>query len=297
MVVKLDLYRVFCQVVEHGSFSGAAKALYMTQPAVSQSISQLENELELRLFTRTPSGVILTHEGQILYEYISAALNLISVGEQKLLESKELTVGELKLGVGDTISKYYLLPYLERFHLQYPDIKLKIINRTTPELCAMLKSGEIELGICNLPVDETSFEVNKCMEIHDIFVCGEQYHKSIKQPLELDEIVNYPLILLETKSNSRQYVENYFQSKGLQINPEIELGSHELLLEFAKINLGIACVTKEFSQDYLRSEAVYEVLISEPIPQRSIGYCSLKSVSLSPASTAFIKILNKYKLT
>ncbi len=294
MVVKLDLYRIFCQVVEHGSFSGAAKALYMTQPAVSQSISQLENGLELRLFTRTPNGVILTHEGQILYEYISSALNLISVGEQKLLESKELTVGELKLGVGDTISKYFLLPYLERFHLQYPNIKLKIINRTTPELCAMLKSGEIELGICNLPVNEASFEVNKIMEIHDIFVCGDQYRESIRQPLGLDEIISYPLILLETKSNSRQYVENYFQSKGVQINPEIELGSHELLLEFAKINLGIACVTKEFSQDYLDSGTVYEVLISEPIPKRSIGYCSLKSVSLSPASTAFIEILNKY---
>jgi DNA-binding transcriptional LysR family regulator len=292
MVVKLDLYRIFCRVAECKSFSGAAKELYMTQPAVSQAMSQLENELGLRLFTRTPKGVSLTNDGRLLHEYISSAINLIHVGEKKLLESKELLVGELKLGVGDTASKYYLLPFLERFHLEHPNIKLRIMNRTTPELCAMLKSGEIDLGICNLPVDESSFEVCTCMDVHDIFVCGDKYHRTIRQPLSLAEVVEYPLIILETKSNSRQYVESYFQSKGIQILPEIELGSHDLLLEFARINLGLACVTKEFSQEYLKSGVLHEVPVKEPIPARSIGYCFLKSVSLSPASAAFIEILN-----
>lgn len=292
MVVKLDLYRIFYQVAECKSFSGAARELYMTQPAVSQAISQLENELGLRLFTRTPKGVSLTNDGQLLHEYIASAINLIHVGEKKLLESKELLVGELNLGVGDTISRYYLLPYLERFHQEHPNIKLRIMNRTTPELCAMLKSGEIDLGICNLPVNEPGFEICNCLEIHDIFVCGEKYHKDIRRPLSLAEIAEYPLILLETKSNSRQYVENHFLSKGIQILPEIELGSHDLLLEFARINLGLACVTKEFSQDYLQQGILHEVPVQEPIPARSIGYCFLKSVSLSPASAAFIEILN-----
>jgi DNA-binding transcriptional LysR family regulator len=291
MAAKLDLYRIFCGVAESKSFSNAAKALYMTQPAVSQSISQLENELELRLFTRTPKGVSLTNDGRLLYEYISSAINLINVGEKKLLESKGLLVGELKVGVGDTASKYFLLPFLEKFHLEHPNIKLRIINRTTPELCAMLKSGEIDLGICNLPVEEAGFEVCECMEVHDIFVCGYKYHKSVLHPLSLAEIAEYPLILLETKSNSRQYVESHFQSKGIQILPGIELGSHDLLLEFARINLGIACVTKEFSQDYLSSGELHEVPVKDPIPVRSIGYCFLKSVSLSSASAAFIEIL------
>lgn len=291
MPTKLDLYRVFCEVAKCQSFSKAAKMLYMTQPAVSQSIMQLETELEIRLFTRTPKGVVLTNEGQLLYEYTNSAINLINVGEKKLMEFKSLMIGDLKIGVGDTISRYFLLPYLERFHSMYPNIKLKIINRTTLELCAMLKSGEIDIAICNLPIKDSSLEVRKCIEVNDIFVCGEKYKDEFSIPLSLEELLKFPLILLEPKSNSRQYVEKYMLSKGIKINPEIELGSHDLLLEFAKINLGIACVIKEFSQEYLQKGILHEVQLSKPIPKRSIGYCFLKSVTLSIASKKFVEIL------
>ena len=291
MAVKLDLYKIFCEVAKYQNFSKAAESLYMTQPAVSQAMMQLENELEIRLFTRTPRGVILTNEGQLLFEYINSAINLINVGEKKLMESKNLMAGELKIGVGDTISRYFLLPYLEKFHNQYPNIKLKIVNRTTLELCTILKSGEIDIAVCNLPIKDSSLEIRKCMDIHDIFVCGEKYKDRISTLLSFGKLAEFPLILLEPKSNSRQYVEKYILSKGIKIEPEIELGSHDLLLEFAKINLGISCVIKEFSQEYLQNNMVYEVETADKIPRRSIGVCFLKSVSLSPASTKFVEDL------
>lgn len=294
MVVKLDLYRIFCQVAESDSFSAAARELYMTQPAVSQAISQLERELGMRLFSRTSRGVRLTNDGKLLYEHVSAALNLIHAGEKKLFEAKGLLVGELRLGVGDTICRYYLLPYLEEFHKEHPEIKLRIINRTTPEICDMLKAGDIDLGLVNLPIEEAEIEVRECMKVHDIFVYGDSFPEAPKNglPLNPEEVTQYPLILLETKSNSRQYVERWFQSRGISVVPEIELGSHELLLEFAKINLGLACVIREFSQDYLQSGILHEVPLKDPMPARSIGYCFLKSVSLSPASASFIDSLN-----
>lgn len=291
MSVRLDLYKIFCEVAKCESFSKAAKVLFMTQPAVSQAIMQLEEELGMRLFTRTPKGVILTNEGQILFEYANSAMNLISVGEKKLQESKNLMVGELKIGVGDTISRYFLLPYLEKFHNGYPNIKLKVVNRTTLELCTLLKSGEVDIAICNLPIRDSSLEVKELMEIHDVFVYGEKYKKNLSKYLTLEEIAKFPLILLEPKSNSRQYVEKYILSKGIRIKPEIELGSHELLLEFAKINLGISCVIREFSQEYLQAGVLYEVQTTEEIPKRSIGVCYLKSVSLSPASEKFVDLL------
>ena len=293
MSIKLDLYKIFCEVAKCESFSSAAKSLYMTQPAVSQAIMQLEDELCLRLFTRTSRGVNLTNEGHLLFEYANSAINLINVGEKKLMETKNLMVGELRIGVGDTISRYFLLPFLEKFHNQYPNIKLKIINRTTLELCTLLKSGEVDIAICNLPVDDFSIEVRELMDIHDIFVCGKKFKDKIIRPLNFKELVKLPLILLEPKSNSRQYVEEYMLSKGVKIEPEIELGSHELLLEFAKINLGISCVISEFSQEYLNKNFLYEVRLTEVIPKRSIGVCSLKSVSLSPASEEFVEILEK----
>lgn len=289
-MIKLDSYRVFCLVAEHQSFSKAAKALYATQPAVSQTIMNLENELGTRLFTRTSKGVKLTTEGQLLYEYISSAMNLIEVGENKLAEARDLLTGEMKIGVGDTISRYYLLPYLERFNQHSPNIKLKIINRTTMELCNLLKSGEIDIALCNLPVRDAALEIVKCLYIHDIFVCGEKYKDLSITQNSLTDIMNYPLIFLERISNSRQYVEKYLISKGIKLQPEIELGSHDLLLEFAKFNFGIACVVEEFSQDYLNNNQLYKILLTEEIPKRSIGFCFLKSVSISAAAKKLMEI-------
>ncbi|HJF32168.1 MAG TPA: LysR family transcriptional regulator [Sporosarcina psychrophila] len=296
MVSKLDLYKVFCKVGKSESFSEAAKELYMTQPAVSQAIKQLEKELDTRLFNRTPKGVSLTNEGNLLFEYANSAINLLHVGEEKILEFKNLTTGELKIGVGDTISRYFLLPYLEAFHNRYPNIKFTIANGTTIELCSILKSGGVDIAICNLPVDDPTLELRPCFEIQDTFVYGERFKKILAKPLSLHELVKLPLIFLESKSNSRKYVEDYLISKGIQIAPEFELGSHDLLLEFAKINLGIACVTKEFSQDYLTKGLLSEVQLTEEIPRRNVGVCFLKSVPLSPASTKFVEIVENEQL-
>lgn len=293
MVSKLDSYRVFNEVAKHQSFSKTAKALYMTQPAVSQTIMNLERELDTRLFTRTSKGVTLTTDGSLLHEYISSAVNLIELGEKKLSESNNLMVGEMKIGVGDTISKYYLLPYLEKFHNDSPNVKLKIINRTTPELCKMLKSGEIDISVCNLPVKDSALDILKCIDVHDIFVCGEKYKYLSETPRTIEEIMREPVILLERKSNSRQYVEKFFLSKGVRLQPEIELGSHDLLLEFARFNFGVSCVIEEFSQEYLTSKVLYKVRLIEEIPKRTIGFCFLKSVSLSAAARKFISITLK----
>lgn len=290
---KLDLYRIFWMVEKSKSFSKAAKNLYMTQPAVSQAIMQLERELDTRLFNRTPKGVLLTDEGSLLYEYVHSAISLIGTGEEKILEFKNLTAGELKIGVGDTISKYFLLSYLETFHSRYPNIKCKIVNGTTSEIRTILKSGEVDIGVCNFPLNDSSLQLIPCINVQDIFVCGEKYKRILSKPLSFQELVRLPLIFLERNSNSRKYVEEYLLSKGIKLSPEFELGSHDLLLEFARINMGIACVTKEFSLEYLKKGQLFEVKITEEIPKRNIGLCFLKSVPLSKAAKKFVEIIEK----
>jgi len=291
MATRLDLYKIFCEVAKCQSFSRAAKELYMTQPAVSQAVMNLERELGIRLFTRTSKGVALTNDGQLLFEHVNSAINLIHVGENKLLESRNLKVGEMKVGVGDTISKYFLLPYLEIFRNRFPNINLKIINRTTTELCALLKSGEADIAVCNFPIKDPALETRKCRDIHDIFVCGEKYRDLCRGSISLEEIIRQPMILLERKSNSRLYIERYMSSKGFKVTPEIELGSHALLLEFARLNFGIACVVEEFSQEYIKSSKLYKLNLTEEIPPRGIGFCYLRSVSLSPAARKLVEVV------
>ena len=212
------------------------------------------------------------------FEYVNSAMNLIDVGEEKMFEFKHLTAGDLKIGVGDTISRYYLLPYLEAFHMKYPNIQFKIDNGTTLELCSLLKSGGVDIAICNFPIEDDSLEKRACFDVQDTFLYGERFRKLFLKPVPLQELSRLPLIMLESKSNSRQYVEGFLLKEGVKIYPEFELGSHELLLEFAQINLGIACVVKEFSEEYLERGMLQEVEFLQPIPKRSIGVCYLKGV-------------------
>lgn len=291
MVSKLGLYKIFQQVSRSKSFSKAAEELYMTQPAVSQSIMNLEKELNIRLFNRTSKGVTLTNEGQHLYEYVNSALSLLEAGENKILEFKNLLEGELKIGAGDTISKYYLIKYLEEFHRLYPNIKLKIRNGTTLELCQLVKSGEIDIAVCNFPIKDSTLKMKPIKQIQDIFICGEKYKKILGKKVKFNELVESPLIFLEKNSVSRKYVEGFIESKGYKISPEVEIGSYDLLLEFAKINLGVACVIREFSSEYIDKGIVYEVNIEEEIPKRDIGVCYAKKVPLSLAAIKFIELL------
>ena len=295
MVTKLDLYKIFFYVGKNKSISKAAKELFMTQPAVSQAIMQIERELETQLFHRMPRGVRLTQEGEHLFEYIQSAMHFIEAGEEKLLEFKGMTVGELKIGVGDTISRYFLLPFLEHFHSRYPKIKLKIINGTTFEICSSLKERELDIAFCNFPLEDPMLDMRPCMDVHDVFVCGDKFRFLLNRPIALKELLDIPLITLESKANSRKYMEAFLLSKGIEISPEFELGSHDLLLEFARINLGVACVTREFSMEYIEKGLLYEIELQENIPKRSIGVCYVKDVPLLPASIKFLEIVHKGK--
>jgi DNA-binding transcriptional LysR family regulator len=291
MKIKLDPYRIFNQVALEKSLSGAAKKLYISQPAVSQIITQLENDLNIRLFTRTPKGVVLTKEGELLFEYVNAGINLIEKGEKRLADSKNLYEGELRIGVGDTIARYYLIDYLERFNKVYPQVRLKIINRTTMELTGLLKSGEIDIAVLNLPIGDSSLETIPTSKIQDVLVAGKEYSYLKSKTLELEDLQNMPLIMLDNRSKSREYVEDFLASLGIGISPEIELGSHDLLLELARIGLGLAFVVKEYSGPYIDNEDLFQIETSIIIPARHVGICHLKDVSMSPAADKFVEIL------
>ncbi|WP_422486825.1 LysR family transcriptional regulator [Gudongella sp. DL1XJH-153] len=291
MRTKLDPYRIFNEVAVERSFSRAGKKLFISQPAVSQIISQLETDLKVRLFTRTPKGVVPTKEGELLFEYVNAGINLIEKGEKRLIDSKNLFEGELRIGVGDTIAKYYLIDYLDKFNAIHPLVKLRIINRTTMELTASLKSGEIDIAVLNLPIDDTNLETIRTKKIQDILVAGEKFEHLRNKNIDFIELLEYPLIMLDNRSKSREYIEDFLNSQGVSVEPEIELGSHDLLLELARIGLGLAFVVEEYSNTYIDSKEVFSVKTSMKIPGRSVGICHLKGVSLSPAAEKFVKIL------
>ena len=292
MSVKLELYRVFKEVVEVGNITAAAQALYISQSAVSQSIKQLERDLQTRLFARNSRGVSLTAEGQMLYEYVRSAMGLLETGEEKLSQTRELQMGKLIIGASDTVTSQFLLPYLDSFHKQHPAIHIQIVSGRSHKVLGLLRSGKVDIAFASTPSDTSSLDIYPCFDTHSIFVAGAEYPCDFDHIYSLDEIAAFPLILLERKASSRLYLERYFLQNGLRLNPEIELGARSLLVDLAAIGFGVAGVTEEFVHRDLESGRLKKLNTSFEIPARSVDMCLLNDVPQSAAAerfTAFVK--------
>ena len=287
MSVKLELYRVFKEVAEAGNITAAAQTLFISQSAVSQSIKQLEAELQTRLFARNSRGVTLTADGRMLYEYVRSAMGLLETGEEKLSQSRDLQMGHLTIGASDTVTSQFLLPYLDRFHRQYPAIHIQIISGRSHKVLGLLQSGKVDIAFASTPQEAASLETFPCLTTHSIFVAGAEYPCDFDHVYSLEEIAQFPLILLERKASSRLFLEKYFLQNGLHLHPEIELGARSLLVDLAAIGFGVAGVTEEFVHRDLDSGRLRKLRTSFDIPPRSVDLCVLRDVPLTSAAQRF----------
>ncbi|WP_298020567.1 LysR family transcriptional regulator [uncultured Dysosmobacter sp.] len=290
MAVKLELYRVFKEVAETGNISVAAKNLYISQSAVSQSIKQLETALQARLFARSPRGVSLTSEGQMLYQYVRSALGLLATGEDKLSQAQQLLLGSLVIGASDTVTSWFLTPYLDAFHREHPGIRLKIVSGRSAKVLSMLKSGAVDIAFASSPAD-SSVEGWPCFATHSAFVAGSGYACDFDHVYTRQEIADFPLILLERKASSRVFLEQEFLKSGVTLTPEIELSSRGLLVSLARIGLGVAGVTLEFVQRALDAGEIRLLKTDFDIPARSVDMCTLRDVTPTAAATAFMEMV------
>lgn len=289
--MNLELYKTFYYVAKYGSISKASEHLYITQPAVSRAIKQLEEALGCSLFFRTPKGAKLAQEGEVLYKYIEQAFNFIDIGEKRINDIKNLLCGEIRIGVSDTLCKHYLVSYLKLFKILHPQVKIHVICPTTPGIISLLKAGKIDFGIINMPYYDEQLAFKNIMEVQDCFVAGEKFKNLSFKMQSVHEIVNYPLILLERNSNSRLYIDRYFESNAVSVTPDFELGNIDLLINFAKNDFGLACVIRNFIKDELDNGGLYEIKLIEKIPKRYVGVSWLKDVALTSAAKELIDLL------
>jgi DNA-binding transcriptional LysR family regulator len=295
MDINFELYKVFYMVAKAGSFTAAAKELFISQSAVSQSIKSLENNIGSKLFIRGSKNVVLTSVGEMLYSHVEQAYNLIKSAESKVNELKSLSLGEIRLGVSDTILRCLLLPTLQRFISDYPKIKIRITNRTTPGIIDSIKSGTVDLGIITLPVNDENLDVIEFREVEDIFVASSRFGYLKGKKTTPDELAALPLLLLRKESSTRRNLDLYFENKGIKIAPEIELESIELLLELSIIGLGVAHVLKESAAPLLAGGELFKLDLLDPAPARVLGIAKLRNVPFSPAAEVFVSRLKELK--
>lgn len=291
MNIDYELYRIFYIVAKNGNITRASKELLISEPAVSKSIKNLEGYLGAPLFTRTKKGVNLTTEGITLYEYISKGIEYFKSGEAKFNELINLESGTIRIGINTTLTKEFLMPYLETFHKLYPNINIEIRTNLTSKLKSMLKDGLIDMHILNLTNEETKndFNIIKCKTITDCFVSN----KPIKEKISIKELNNYPLILQDKNSNTRKFLDDFANKYEITLKPKIEIGSYYLVSEFSRIGLGIGYVTKNYIKNNLDKKELFIVPIKEKIPSREIGILLNKNTTPNFSTKELIKIITQ----
>lgn len=272
MDINYELYKVFYHVAKTLSFSEASKQLYISQSAVSQSIKVLEKRLDQQLFMRSTKHVTLTREGEMLFKHIEPAINLISLGENQIIESHSLNGGQLRIGASDTICRYYLVPYLKEFHKLYPNVHIKVTNATSLNCVNLLNEGKVDMIVVNTP-NSNLHSVPNVMPIHefkDVFVAGKKYYPELMNTsVSLEELIKNPILMLDKASTTSEFLHKLFLKEQLELAPAIELSSNDLLIDLAKIGLGIAFVP-DFCLNESTDSELFTIQTDATLPPRKL---------------------------
>lgn len=294
MIGNLEYFKVFYYTAKTGSVTGAANELSISQPAVSQSLKALEQSLGVALFQRASRGVRLTREGQLLYTYVEKGYEEIEQGVEKVRQMRNLELGEVHIGASDMTLRFYLLPFLERFHEKHPGIKVIVANAPTPDTLRLLREGKIDFGVVSAPLGQgDDMVVKQVREIEDVFVAGRKFISYKNRMMDLQELEGLPLIVLEGHTSTGSYMDAYLSANGVKLRPEFELSTSDMIVQFALRNLGIGCVVRDFAEEALESGRLFELRFNKMIPKRQICVVTGRKLPLSVAAGKLLQIMEK----
>lgn len=300
MEQNLSLYKVFYTVANTGNISKAASELFISQPAISKSIRKLEQSLDVTLFSRNSRGVQLTEEGEVLYGYVQSAFYSLQMGESQLKKINDLGIGHLHIGVSTTLCKYMLLPYLKDFIAAHPHIRITIECQSTNHTLQLLKENKIDLGLIGRPERLHHIHFDSLGGIEDIFVSTSSYlenlslrtrhQKKSQREASPEEILkSATLMLLDKENMTRQYIDDYLSLYHIESNNLLEVSTMDLLIEFAKVGLGVACVIRQFVEKELKEGSLVEIPMEASMSKREIGFAYLDNIQQTSAVKEFIE--------
>jgi DNA-binding transcriptional LysR family regulator len=272
MSVSFDAYKVFYVTVKNESITAAAKELYVTQPTVTHCIQKLEEDLGCVLFIRGKKGVELTPGGKILYHHVAIACEQIWIAENEMNQLKEFKKGEIALGASETTLHHFLFPYLKKYKQKYPNVRLKIHNSSTPSMLDSIRENKLDCGILVFPLGykEEGIEIKNLVKFQDIVIVGKEYKELAKVPVSLKDLVPYPIIGMGKETMTNQMLQELFKQHHLDLKPDIELATTDLIVPTVANDLGIGFVPEAFAKEALIRKEIFQLDLLENIPQRSI---------------------------
>ncbi len=289
-----ELYKVFYHVAKCASLTDAAKELSITQPAVSQSMKQLEQQLHVKLFVRQAKGIKLTKEGELLYASVAAGNEAFTEAERKLHEIENLNDGEIRIGASDLAIKYYLLSHLELFRSNYPHISVDFETGTDADMIRKLQDGKLDLVLSETePVSPGSLSVRKVRDIQDIFVAGGGYSYLRSPNLPYQLLTHLPLIGHPAAHPQRQHVDDFLAGMQLNIRPAYTFDDADMILQFALKNIGIGCLPEDYAASAIKSGELIRLSFTPEVPKRALYLISRQRAHVSKATDTLLQLLDK----
>lgn len=272
MNINLDLYKVFYYVAKNESITGASNELMISQPAISRSIKTLEEQINANLFIRKRDGVVLTEVGEIIFNKIKNAMELIDSAEEDIKSITNLESGSINIGASKTIIHEFLMPYIKKFHTEYPNINIRIFTDKTSELTKKVKMGLVDVIFTNMPYTfPNDFENIKVMDLHDCLVANETFNYLKGKTITKNDLEKLPLLVLTKGATTRIRLDDYCVENNITIHPEMEFGSNTLIKEFTEAGFGIGLLTREHVEKELKSGDLFELNIELPLKDKYLG--------------------------
>lgn len=295
MNIDFELYKIFYTVANTKNITKAAKELCISQPAISKSIQNLENQIGGKLFIRTKRGVSLTDEGKEIYKYVKIGIEAFYTAENKFSEFKNLEIGTIRIGISASLAKHFLMPYLTKFHKNFPNIKLQIISDISENLVSKIKNGLVDIIVLNT-IDFNSNDIKSISikDSQDCFFVNENLKNLTKKTIQLEDLNNYTIIIQNQYSESRTFINNFCYQKNIKLKPELEVSSYSLLIELVKNNFGIGFTNELFIKEELEKKKLFKLKVSPAIPTREIILGYSKNTLPNYSVKKFIDIINDF---
>ncbi len=295
---NLNQLKIFYIVAKEGNISASAKKLFVSQPAISMALSRLEESLDVTLLKRSARGVSLTYEGKMLYEQLETAFNAIDIGEQKIKNIKNLGLGKIKIGASSSLCKFILIPFLKKYIEENPHIKIVIECQSSAKSLELLENSKLDIALVVNPENNINPDFLPLGEFEDIFIANKTYIDNLmlreKRELSTNEILKSGnLMLLDEENLSRVFVDKYLRENKIEAKGIIEVTSMDLLIDLAKIGMGISCVIKQFVQDDLKNGSITELKLETPMNKRTIGLAYPMPTSRSDSVNSFLDFVKR----
>ena len=294
MYVTWDYYKVFYYVAKYQNFTKAARVLGSNQPNVTHAMNRLEEQLGCVLFIRSNRGVTLTPEGELLYARVSSAAVQIQEAEEELSASATLEHGSISISATETALNIYLSDKLRAFHEDFPKIRLRISNHSTPQAVQAVRNGEVDFAVVSTPAEaEAPLNIVELESFREILVGGRTFTALASQTLSLKELSAYPLISLSEESMTRAFYRQFFLEHDAVLRPDTEAATTDQMLTLVRSELGLAFVPEPMTRNALKSREIVQLTLREEIPARSVCLVYDRHRLLNTAARAFRERLQK----